>query len=446
MTDRTLSFVADQSSKLAANLDRHLALPILEHAVRSTEAIKDSNPAAFKSLVEGLERTAQSTRIFALHKRFAATEKAAAAVDTRHHAFDQDAERLRGVAQPVLTHFFNFDDESKTLSLKIFHRQIDEMRKTQRIGALNLPRKAIDAVYDLGFLLCDAGAYDQAAQLLYVYQSVTSELADLKESPKRRSLYWGRLLCDCLSGDWRNAVGDIHALREYLDPTSPENTQNPTPLIWLLHWSLFYYFKRTPALDTMAFLDHITNLDVKAGERYRFVYGNALQSLCPHLLRYAAVAAILNKKKRAALRRVQRMCESEMLAGTTDPFIRFLDALSGSSDFKTASAILSEFDAAIPVDFFLADHKDEIINAARMMIFEESLRIHKSVSIPAAAKRLGMPEDRTEAWLVDVIQDAKFDATIDSVHRVVNVNISAHRKSIHQQVQDILESASKSHA
>jgi translation initiation factor 3 subunit E len=166
------------------------------------------------------------------------------------------------------------------------------------------------------------------------------------KDPKEASALWGKLVCDSSMGYWDAALADVKALRVELGETTTVARS------WLLHFSLFTYFKRVGA--TQVFLDHVIDFGT-------YAYANTIEVAAPHLCRYLAVAAILNRKKRSFLKRVMKIIEQEQYR-YSDVFTEFLIAMV-ECDFPKANERIKGFAAEIEEDFFLVDFKDEVLDS-----------------------------------------------------------------------------------
>merc|ERR1712071_691176 len=80
-------------------------------------------------------------------------------------------------------------------------------------------------------------------------------------------------------------------LKEYIDTNtfnSPlEALQQRT---WLIHWSLFIFFNHAKGRDLIVEM-----------LLYQSPYLNAIETMCPHILRYLTTAVIINKQNRRTM-------------------------------------------------------------------------------------------------------------------------------------------------
>jgi translation initiation factor 3 subunit E len=259
--------------------------------------------------------------------------------------------------------------------------------------------------------------------------------ADADTNARVRSALWGQYMCEVLLGERDASKYALDQLHQMLDDRAADEANKARAD--LLHWGLFHWFKNR---ETSAFLDLLFTFD-KADRSKTYLYANVAQCMAPHLLRYIAIAAVLNKKKRATLTRAARILDGDAYH-YTDVFTRFLVELCVRTDFTKATALLAECDKALADDYFAADLRKDFVANARQMLFEDQLRVRKSLSISSAATQLGMTSDEAELWLVDLIREAKLDAAVDSVAGTVRVSGTAMQKTVWQHVLDRLENAS----
>merc|ERR1712193_146631 len=164
---------------------------------------------------------------------------------------------------------------------------------------------------------------------------------------------------------------------------------------------------------------------------YQQQYLNAIQTQCPHILRYLTTAAITNKKRRNVLKDLVKIIQQESYT-YKDPITEFLECLYVNFDFDGAQRKLRECETVLMNDFFLVACIDEFIENARLFIFETFCRIHQCISINMLADKLNMKPEEAERWIVNLIRNASLDAKIDSKQGHVVMGTQA--AAVHQQV------------
>ena len=109
-------------------------------------------------------------------------------------------------------------------------------------------------------------------------------------------------------------------------------------------------------------------------------YRHALQTTCPHLLRYLAVAIIISRRRRDTLKELVIILQQE--AHTyRDPILDFVDRLYIQFDFDVAQQKLRECYQVFAIDVFLQPLRADFIENARLFIFETYCKIHRKIDI-----------------------------------------------------------------
>lgn len=413
---------------LSKNLDPHLLVKVLEFL-----------GSRGKNVTEAKRMTVANTGLFRMSEELnQGNDAILGKIQNKMEKFGKNFTKAKESCETILDEFFETVNEE--FRLKKLAREIEEDRKNGNLAASELysskkiTQAAIASLYDLAFLSFDAGFYAQAADMLYLYLAIGGKKDDSKESSAR----WGKLVCDTLSGAYDSARDDIEVIRadQQRESTNAFSETSIVARSWLLHHSLFTYFKRVGA--SQIFLEHVIDFST-------YNYANTIEVMAPHLVRYLAAAAILNRKRRSFLKRITKIIEQEAY-NYSDEFTQFLVAIVSESDFEKANKLIRGLAAQAEDDFFLAEHKDELVNAAQMMVFDDYLKIHKTVSIPGVAEKLGMDVNKAEVWLVTLIQESKIEAEIDSVQQKITIQTAANaaaQRSVHRSVLAKLEGLSR---
>lgn len=182
------------------------------------------------------------------------------------------------------------------------------------------------------------------------------------------NVLWGKLASEILTLNWPTALDDLNRLREFIDNHNFTNIQVLQQRTWLIHWSVLVFFNHPKGRDLIIemFL-------------YKPLYLNAIQTMCPHILRYLAVAVIINRGRRNALKDLIKVIQQESYT-YKDPITEFLEHLYVNFDFEGARMKLHECQTVILNDFFIIGCLDEFIENARLMIFETFCRIHQCIT------------------------------------------------------------------
>ncbi|EGW09196.1 Eukaryotic translation initiation factor 3 subunit E [Cricetulus griseus] len=171
-------------------------------------------------------------------------------------------------------------------------------------------------------------------------------------------------------------------------------------------------------------------------------YLNAIQTMCPHILRYLTTAVITNKdvrKRRQVLKDLVKVIQQESYT-YKDPITEFVECLYVNFDFDGAQKKLRECESVLVNDFFLVACLEDFIENARLFIFETFCRIHQCISINMLADKLNMTPEEAERWIVNLIRNARLDAKIDS--KLGHVVMGNNAVSPYQQVIEKTKSLS----
>merc|ERR1719361_522597 len=269
----------------------------------------------------------------------------------------------------------------------------------------------VDKLYEYAKFQFECGNYTTASEYLYFCRVLLPP-----SSKNYLSAIWGKLASAILMQDWETALDELNRLKEIIDTGSFSPLQSLQQRTWLIHWSLFVFFNHPKGRDLI--------IDMFL---YQPQYLNAIQTQCPHILRYLTTAAITNKKRRNLVKIIQQ--ESYTYK---DPITEFLECLYVNFDFDGAQTKLAECETVLCNDFFLTACLDDFIENARLFIFETFCRIHQCISINMLAEKLNMSPEEAERWIVNLIRNARLDAKIDSKRGHVVMGTQA--AAVHQQV------------
>ncbi|CAN8004860.1 unnamed protein product, partial [Ixodes pacificus] len=276
----------------------------------------------------------------------------------------------------------------------------------------------VDSLYKYAKLQYESGNYSGAGECLYLHRFLISP-----QDPNYLNNLWGKLGSEILMQNWELALDELTRLREYIDQHNfPSALQSLQQRTWLIHWSLFVFFNHTKGRDL------IIDLFLMQPQ-----YLNAIQTICPHILRYLTCAVITNKQKRAAMRELVKVIQQESYT-YHDPITEFVECLFVNYDFDGAQQKLRECETVLSNDFFLIACQEDFIENARLFIFETFCRIHECISINMLAEKLNMEPNEAEKWIVNLIRNARLDAKIDS--KLGHVVMGTQAVSPYQQLID----------
>ncbi|KAF7247000.1 Eukaryotic translation initiation factor 3 subunit E [Varanus komodoensis] len=285
----------------------------------------------------------------------------------------------------------------------------------------------LDTIYRYAKFQYECGNYSGAAEYLYLFRV-------LVPSTDRNALssLWGKLASEILLQNWEAAMEDLTRLKETIDNNSVSSPlQSLQQRTWFIHWSLFVFFNHPKGRD------NIIDLFL-----YQPQYLNAIQTMCPHILRYLTTAVITNKdvrKRRQVLKDLVKVIQQESYT-YKDPITEFVECFYVNFDFDGAQKKLRECESVLVNDFFLVACLEDFIENARLFIFETFCRIHQCISINMLADKLNMTPEEAERWIVNLIRNARLDARIDS--KLGHVVMGNNAVSPYQQVIEKTKSLS----
>ncbi|GAB6029419.1 Eukaryotic translation initiation factor 3 subunit E [Chamberlinius hualienensis] len=381
----------DLTTRVGPYLDRHLVIPFLEF--RTDKGIYDENDLLEKKL-----------------DLLANTNMVDFAMDAYGKLKKNDPERLKlwlDKRSEIISIIKNYKSEleaiGEILNMPDVANQIQSYRDSKQLvnyltETHGFTASMIDTLYYFAKFHYECGDYSSAAEYLFF-------LRFLMPSTDKNYLncLWGKLAAEILMQNWDAALDDFNRLKDYIESNSFGSAlQSLQQRTWLLHWSLFVFFNHEKGTDLL--------IDMFL---FQHPYLNAIQTICPHLLRYLATAVITNKIRRSALKELLKVIQQESYT-YRDPITEFLEHLYVNFDFDEAQQKLRQCEIVLQQDFFLVGLVNEFIENARLMIFETFCRIHQCISISMLADKLNMDPDDAEHWIVDLIRNAQLNAKIDS--------------------------------
>ncbi|XP_026417635.1 eukaryotic translation initiation factor 3 subunit E-like [Papaver somniferum] len=386
----------DLTSRIALNLDRHLVLPLLEF-LQEKQIHPDVQILKAKDAL--LSQTNMVDYAMDIYKSLHQTDDVPQEMINRRAEVVRRLKLLEDAAESIITFL-----QSPNM---INEPRPDKQYVLQLLQGYQIGAEQIEALYQYAKFQFECGNYSGAADYLHQYRAICT-------NPDRiLNACWGKLASEILMQNWDEALDELNRLREIIES---KNFKNPLTLlqnrIWLMHWSLFIFFNHENGRNGI--------IDLFLNDRYM----NALQTNAPHLLRYLATALIVNKKRRPQLKELIKVIQQEQSA-YKDPITEFLYCLYVNYDFDGAQQKLRECENVILNDPFLGKRaeegnfstvplRDEFLENARLFIFEAYCRIHQRIDIATLAEKLNMNFDEAERWIVNLVQNAKLDAKIDS--------------------------------
>ncbi|XP_064539922.1 eukaryotic translation initiation factor 3 subunit E [Drosophila montana] len=287
----------------------------------------------------------------------------------------------------------------------------------------NFKVEHLESAYKLAKYLYECGNYQESTSYLYFCLIVMSP-----NDKNYLNVLWGKLAAEILTLNWNTALEDLTRLRDYIDGANFSTIQALQQRTWLIHWSVLVFFNHPKGRDLIIemFL-------------YKPLYLNAIQTMCPHIMRYLATAVVINRTRRNALKDLIKVIQQESYT-YRDPITEFLECLYVNFDFEGARLKLHECQTVILNDFFIVACLNEFVEDARLMIFETFCRIHQCITISMLADKLNMKPNEAECWIVNLIRNARLNAKIDS--KLGHVVMGTQPLSPYQQLVEKIDSLS----
>ncbi len=299
--------------------------------------------------------------------------------------------------------------------------------------------------FNLEYLSAEHGVDEQVLLSFYRYGKLTYETGDYQQviyimlyfrelapnTPESTMALWGKLASEILmlktTENVYSALKDIELLQKAIDD-GEDNIQNSAQHLeqlqfrsWLLHWSLFVYFKSNiqdvEEADADAEYPNAENMPDFLNAQMMEHFMNhrnlgAIQTNCPWLLRYLTAAIVCGGKKNRKYRnKLVGVIQQEQYS-YRDPITMFMECLYIDFDFARAQEILKECEVVLSNDFFLQDFVDTFMENGRVTIFESYCRTFTKIDTQQLSQRIAIDPKDAEEWIVNLVRDAKLDAKI----------------------------------
>uniref|UniRef100_A0A6B2EIW8 Eukaryotic translation initiation factor 3 subunit E n=1 Tax=Phlebotomus kandelakii TaxID=1109342 RepID=A0A6B2EIW8_9DIPT len=376
----------DLTSRNCQFLDRHLTFPLLEFLCDKNIYDKD---VLLEYILQTVGKTNMIDYTMDTRKRLKLGESMPEELAQRRAKVLSKLKELQNEIAPLMK---IMEELKNTDTMKDSKTLLNVLQKD-----FNFKVEMLDSVYKLAKYLYECGNYIDSISYLYFCLLV------MQPSDKNYlNVLWGKLAAEILTLNWSSALEDLNRLREYIDSSNFSNVQALQQRTWLIHWSVLVFFNHAKGRDLI--------IDMFL---YKPLYLNAIQTMCPHILRYLATAVIINPRYRNALKDLIKVIQQESYS-YRDPITEFLEHLYVNFDFESARMKLHECQTVIINDFFIIGCLGEFVDNARLMIFETFCRIHQCITISMLADKLNMKADEAECWIVNLIRNARLDAKIDS--------------------------------
>lgn len=393
-------------------LDRHLTFPLLEFLCG--KEIYDQ-----KELLEYILETVNKTNMIDYtmdtRKRLGLSQEMPEELVQRKAEVLATLKQLQNEVAPIMKATDILKNGESMKDSKTF---VNALQKDY-----NFKVEHLDSAYKLAKYLYECGNYQESTSYLYFCLIVMSP-----NDKNYLNVLWGKLAAEILTLNWNTALEDLTRLRDYIDNANFSTVQALQQRTWLIHWSVLVFFNHPKGRDLIieTFLNKPS-------------YLNAIQTMCPHIMRYLATAVIINRTRRNALKELIKVIQQESYT-YRDPITEFLECLYVNFDFEGARLKLHECQTVILNDFFIVACLNEFVEDARLMIFETFCRIHQCITISMLADKLNMNPAEAECWIVNLIRNARLNAKIDS--KLGHVVMGTQPLSPYQQLVEKIDSLS----
>ncbi|XP_066398855.1 eukaryotic translation initiation factor 3 subunit E-like isoform X2 [Miscanthus floridulus] len=356
----------DLTPRLALHLDRHLVLPLLEFLQERGLYPEEEVLAAKLRLLAG---TNMVDYAMAIHKSL-------------HHGTDDDEvpeDMVARRAEVVASYVALQEAPSPLVAFLRDPQLVQLLRSDKQYNARMLQERfqigsdQIEALYDNAKFQFECGFYSDAVAYLNQYRVLSTN------GERTARALWGMLASEILNRNWDAALEELNRLKEIIDSKNSSSPLNQLQdRIWLMHWSLFIFFHHENGRNGI--------IDLFFQDRYL----NAIQTNAHHLLRYLAIAVVVNKRRRNMLKELIKVIQHEQYC-YKDPITEFLECLYVKYDFDGAQQKLMVCEQVILNDPFLGKcnegnsitvpFRDEFFENARLFIFETYCHTHRCIDI-----------------------------------------------------------------
>ncbi|XP_031637698.1 eukaryotic translation initiation factor 3 subunit E-like isoform X3 [Contarinia nasturtii] len=261
----------DLTSKICQYLDRHLTFPLLEFLC---EKETEDQKALWQQILDIVNKTNLIDYTMDIRKRLQLGDDMPQELADRKANVYATLVKLQEEVSQITEITEILKDADNIKDSKTF---VEEIKKE-----FGYQPEWADKAYRMGKYFYECGKYMQSISYLYFYSLV------MQPTDKNYlNVLWGILAAEILQLNWNSALESMNRLRDYIDNSNFSNIEALQQRTWLIHWSVFIFVNHPKGRDLIIemFL-------------YKPLYLNAIQTMCPHILRYLAAAVVINPGRR----------------------------------------------------------------------------------------------------------------------------------------------------
>lgn len=419
--EKQQNLIHNLTSKMAPYLDTHQLLRMMEFQKNLVNPVFDTTQLQDQQL-KIMRKTCMYEKTWELERdirRLPEETPMDSDYQTKYDGFEEKLEEESAKVDEIKMKFR--DDKASDL----FQQGKDNNRLWVALKEdCEFEEQDLDTLFNFALMNHNSGEYEVSDGILYLYRMIAPY-----DHSKHLSSLWGDIANaiqlmddeDKAEEKFDAAVKSLDQLKETIDKQTGNVLKTLQNRAWLLHFALFIYFSKEARSSTVEggmnkSTEYLIQLClIPTSEKDENPYKNAIETLCPWLLRYLAVIIVTSKtvdKKSFRLKKLVEVIEQESYC-YSDPITDFLLCLNKQYDFEKAQKHLVEAREVLRSDYFLNPYVDQFIENGRELIFEMYCKIHKKIKIESIAEKLDMTQEDAELWIVELIRNAGLHAKID---------------------------------
>ena len=385
----------DLTPKICEYFDAHMTLPILEFLSKRSLY---SPEVVTRTKLQLLKNSKMIDYVIQIHQELEGEEipPELLAEEKRVREEYRAAEQKKEVIETILE---NPDSREIIGANEDADKAFEELCRKQ-----NMTVEMVGDLYQFAKLNYECGDYGLAFSTLTWFFYLAHSGYDQETI---NSALWGRIACEILQHKFDDALRSLDQLKESIERSTVPAQEKQRKRTWWIHWSLYVFFHHENGMDRL--------VNIFAGSedlREDRVLLGTVQSQCPYLFRYFAVAALLSPRPDMVKRILQYITDNR--AETEDPIVQFLIALYKEFDFSAARDKLSLCFQVVQNDFFLTGCYQPFIEAARRAVLQNFITIYQCISLSMLAECMHLSVSQAEQWIVKYIQEKNLVAKINA--------------------------------